>query len=240
MVEICKVCLLEGFEVTTDPCPVTALSGAPSDVYSLNKLQRDLLACCMLLAHSLILLKWKGVIPPSHTQWIWNVLYNMRLDKSKHTLTYVEEERDLHENPPCKCDDRIMLFINSFILVFLLFYKSATKSNLNLQSVVLCGSIDWMWTGEGTAWLGSCLWSAGEPVSQSMEGGACCDDLLRPVCLLLGLCGCLFRLCRWARQRVIRSAGNTWPLRASALLKTLLLASLSCGFHPICIYLSWS
>lgn len=39
-----------------------------------------------LLAHKLILLNWKVAHSPSHIRWIWEILYNLKLDKLRFSL----------------------------------------------------------------------------------------------------------------------------------------------------------
>ena len=44
------------------------------------------MAFTTLLARRLILMKWKSSAPPSHIQWIRDVLYYIKLEKIRSTL----------------------------------------------------------------------------------------------------------------------------------------------------------
>ena len=68
------------------PCPLIALFGVvPEDIY-VNRLEREMLAFSSLLARRLILTIWKDRNVPTHSHWIREVLYNLRIEKVRYTL----------------------------------------------------------------------------------------------------------------------------------------------------------
>lgn len=69
-----------------EPDPVIALFGATRQIPSLSSGQKSFIAFVTLLARRLILLKWKSAIPPTHTQWIKDVLYFSKLEKIRFSL----------------------------------------------------------------------------------------------------------------------------------------------------------
>ena len=47
---------------------------------------KKVIAFSSLLARKAILFKWKDVTPPSHNQWLRDVMYNLKLEKIRCTL----------------------------------------------------------------------------------------------------------------------------------------------------------
>ena len=69
-----------------DPNPFSALFGVSASLPSLSLSQKNVIALTTLLARRLILMKWKSPAPLSHTHWIWNVLYFLKLEKIRLSL----------------------------------------------------------------------------------------------------------------------------------------------------------
>lgn len=67
-------------------CPLTGLFGIFLPGHSLPSHTSDFVAFLTLLARRLILLNWKSSHPPSHTHWIRDVLYFMKLEKIRYSL----------------------------------------------------------------------------------------------------------------------------------------------------------
>lgn len=68
------------------PNPFSALFGVYVGPPSLSSVHSNQLAFMTLLARRIILLKWKSPLSPSHTHWIKDVLYFLKLDKIRMTL----------------------------------------------------------------------------------------------------------------------------------------------------------
>lgn len=68
------------------PSPLLALFGVLPIGLSLPSYFAEFVAFLTLLARRAILLRWKGPSPPSHSQWIKDALFFMRLEKIKYTL----------------------------------------------------------------------------------------------------------------------------------------------------------
>ncbi len=77
----------EVLQVPIDPSPVTAFFGVfPEALWgSLPSYKSDWVAFVTLLARPFILIDWKKVHPPSHTRWIRDVLYFLKLEKIRYT-----------------------------------------------------------------------------------------------------------------------------------------------------------
>lgn len=73
-------------QVPVVPSPLIALFGVFPATYTLSKRKSNLVAFLTHLARRLILLHWKKTYPPSHTHWVKDVLYFMKLEKINHTL----------------------------------------------------------------------------------------------------------------------------------------------------------
>lgn len=64
----------------------TALFGVPPIDTSLSKYKADFIAFTTLLARRLILLRWKSSSPPSHSQWIMEILRCVKMEKIRYTI----------------------------------------------------------------------------------------------------------------------------------------------------------
>lgn len=69
-----------------EPNSLTALFGICPSVPSLSTLKQDAIAFVTLLARRLILLNWKSKMPPSHSRWLSDVLYFIKLEKIRFSL----------------------------------------------------------------------------------------------------------------------------------------------------------
>ena len=69
-----------------EPTPLGALFGVFPSMPSLSKSERDVLAFVTLLARRLILINWKSPTSPSHTHWIRDTLYCVKLEKIRLSL----------------------------------------------------------------------------------------------------------------------------------------------------------
>ena len=78
--------LSEVFSMVIDPHPLIALFGVrPGDcIWPLN--MHNVVAFTTLLARRQILLNWKSAKPPSHTRWIRDIMFHLKLEKIKFTL----------------------------------------------------------------------------------------------------------------------------------------------------------
>ena len=74
----------QAFSTKIDPNPLTALFGLPSS--DMPSPIRRVIAFATLLARRSILLKWKHTSPPTHDQWIQNVLQCLQLEKLRFSL----------------------------------------------------------------------------------------------------------------------------------------------------------
>lgn len=66
--------------------PAIAIFGVAPMEISLSVAQGDAVAFSSLLARRLLLLKWKSAKPPSHSQWVHNVMSFLKLEKLKYSL----------------------------------------------------------------------------------------------------------------------------------------------------------
>ena len=89
-------CVFDSLSATTSariqPSPLLALFGVLPIGLSLPSYFAELVAFLTLLARRAILMRWKSSCPPSHSQWIKDVLHFMRLEKIKHTLRFAEHK----------------------------------------------------------------------------------------------------------------------------------------------------
>ena len=69
------------------PNSLSALFGVAPPSPSLSKSKQDVIAFATLLARRLIVLNWKSTTPPSHTRWIRDALYFLKLEKIRLSLT---------------------------------------------------------------------------------------------------------------------------------------------------------
>lgn len=72
--------------VNIHPSPLIGLFGVLPPDYSLPSHFAELVAFLTLLARRCILMNWKGPRVPSHTLWIKDVLFFVKLEKIKHCL----------------------------------------------------------------------------------------------------------------------------------------------------------
>lgn len=72
--------------VDIPPCPIIGLFGVLPPDQTLPSHFVDFVAFLTLLARRLILLNWKSPHPPSHSCWIRNVLYFMKLEKIRYSF----------------------------------------------------------------------------------------------------------------------------------------------------------
>ncbi|CAI5671647.1 unnamed protein product [Oreochromis niloticus] len=77
--------LSQAYGQTVPPNPLSAIFGIPPDS-NLSGPLKQALAFTTLLARRLILLKWKLPHPPTHDQWVRDVLFNLKLEKLKFSL----------------------------------------------------------------------------------------------------------------------------------------------------------
>ena len=75
-----------------EPCPVGALFGVFPLLPSLSRAKKDAMAFVTLLARRLILLKWKSPVSPSHTHWMRDILYFLKLEKIRLSLNGSSEK----------------------------------------------------------------------------------------------------------------------------------------------------
>ncbi len=73
----------EIFTTTIDPNPLTALFGVLPENVKLTVLEMDNIALCTLLARRLILINWKLPSPPTYRQWVFDLLFALKLEKIK-------------------------------------------------------------------------------------------------------------------------------------------------------------
>ena len=71
---------------TIDPNPVTALFGVLPEGVQVPAHQTEAVAFSSLLARRLILFNWKKATPPSHKQWVEDVMSHLKLEKLKYTI----------------------------------------------------------------------------------------------------------------------------------------------------------
>ena len=71
---------------TIPPNPISAIFGAPPDI-GLSAVTKRALAFSTLLARRLILLDWKLARSPSYNRWVKGVLYNLKLEKLRFSLS---------------------------------------------------------------------------------------------------------------------------------------------------------
>lgn len=72
--------------INIDPSPLIGLFGVLPPDCELPFYFSELIAFLSLLARRCILLQWKSPQPPSHTQWIKDALFFVKLEKIKHSL----------------------------------------------------------------------------------------------------------------------------------------------------------
>lgn len=77
--------LSQAYNQAIHPNPLSAIFGIPLDP-DLSRSLKQVLAFSTLLARRLILLRWKHSVPPSHDQWVREVLYNLKLEKLRFSL----------------------------------------------------------------------------------------------------------------------------------------------------------
>ena len=74
------------YSIKMSPQPIIALFGVmPRDTIWPAGLH-DVVAFTTLLARRLILLNWKRPVPPSHTRWLKEIMFYLKLEKIKFTL----------------------------------------------------------------------------------------------------------------------------------------------------------
>ena len=71
---------------TIDPDPLTGIFGVPS-VPNMSNPARRIIAFTTLLARRLILLKWIHPSPPTHNRWIHEIIYCIKLEKIRFSLS---------------------------------------------------------------------------------------------------------------------------------------------------------
>lgn len=76
-------CISEILTTVIDPNPLTALFGVLPENVKLTSLERDNIALCTLLARRLILINWKLPSPPTYRQWVFDLLFALKLEKIK-------------------------------------------------------------------------------------------------------------------------------------------------------------
>lgn len=69
-----------------EPSPLTALFGVLPADHDLSSCLADLVAFLTLLARRIILMHWKNPRPPTHSHWIKDALFFMKLEKIRHSL----------------------------------------------------------------------------------------------------------------------------------------------------------
>ena len=77
--------LHKAYDVGADPHPLTALFGIPH-TNAFSSEAQHCMAFCTLLARRLILLNWKHTLPPSHSRWVKEVLFNLKLERLRFSL----------------------------------------------------------------------------------------------------------------------------------------------------------
>ncbi len=73
----------EIFTTTIDPNPLTALFGVLPENVKLTVLEMDNIALCTLLARRLILINRNLPSPPTYRQWVFDLLFALKLEKIK-------------------------------------------------------------------------------------------------------------------------------------------------------------
>ena len=68
-------------DIPIDPVAMTALFGVLPIDLTLPRYKTDLIAFTTLLARRLILLKWKSSSPPSHSLWLKDILYFIKMER---------------------------------------------------------------------------------------------------------------------------------------------------------------
>lgn len=69
------------------PNALIALFGTWPSPIALSPVKKDVIAFTTLLARRLILLNWKSTVPPTYSRWIKEVLYFLKLEKIRQTLS---------------------------------------------------------------------------------------------------------------------------------------------------------
>ncbi len=72
--------------VDIPPSPIICLFGVLSSDYPLPTYFTNFVAFLTLLARHVVLLNWKSPQTPSHTRWLKDYLYFMKLEKIRHSL----------------------------------------------------------------------------------------------------------------------------------------------------------
>lgn len=121
--------LIVGLDI--EPNPLVALFGTTGEVdVCLTPAKRRTLSFASLLARRAILLMWRDAAPPTHAQWLRDIMSCLNLEKIHYSI------RNSKENSKEKCGD---LFWNTFIILKLVrdwiphshfafcFYVSNTK-----------------------------------------------------------------------------------------------------------------
>lgn len=79
--------LSKAYNIQLAPAALTALFGVIPPGVSVSKAVRDAIAFASLIARRLVLLRWKDEAPPTHDQWIAEVMKFVHLEKIRGTLS---------------------------------------------------------------------------------------------------------------------------------------------------------
>ena len=66
--------------------PLTAIFGVVPEEFSISNSHSQAIAFALLLARRLILLKWKDRSPPSHGQWVKEVMMHLKLEELRFRI----------------------------------------------------------------------------------------------------------------------------------------------------------
>lgn len=95
------------FGEEVEPDALGALFGVFPSLPSLSKSKRHVLAFVMLLARGLILIKWKSPTPPTHTHWLKDIRYFLKLEKFRLSLRGSSDKFEKVWGPFFHCVRRI-------------------------------------------------------------------------------------------------------------------------------------
>lgn len=79
-------------KVKLDPNPLTALFGVMGGEKKLTTTKQHILSFASLLARRAILLRWRDTLPPTHTQWLEDIMSCLKLEKIRHSLQHSNEK----------------------------------------------------------------------------------------------------------------------------------------------------
>lgn len=79
-------------KVKLEPNPLTALFGVMGGEKKLTTAKQRILSFASLLARRAILLRWKDTLPPTHAQWLEDIMSCLKLEKIRHSLQHSNEK----------------------------------------------------------------------------------------------------------------------------------------------------